>query len=1054
MAFKTASGGLVFAALFMLPAACFAQVYDEGDTDSIDVVDSSREPVLIDRNPVDSTGIYGQRAANDSAIVTIEGMVVDSVTGEFPAGDGVAVYIDSLKAAIDPEGNFTITVTRADKYHLTIYSNDRILFTESIPDDPEKPSVFVTCMISRKKAIKTDLPENPARPTRGVPWTISGCVVDSRLDLAVAAFGAHLFFDDSLVMLSPKGSFAVTTRFPGNHTFHLQAPGYHEVYETVILTEREKQPFVTIATTESRYSLKRREITVSAKRQPVHVTATVASVKITRKELVRSTATLNDPVRLLNTLPGVAAESDLSAAPIIRGGDLLEARVFLDGISLLQPFHFGGLKSMFNALGVDNLTLYKSGFPAEYNNAQSGLIVAESRLPALDSAVIAGDVNLLQYCAYAGVPFNNHTMGLSLSTQGSYFDFMTKRLMDVVVWSIEDTFIKQDIKESKSLINQPDYQDMAAAFEWRPDGRFNLSIHEILNTDKMWYTNGDSVTPVTYYYSNKLYYYDEKGYFHCYNKPTGDPVIDAQLRDTSFSYTVSRGYWDSDYPPFNMPPDSVREGGTHYEIDTAMYYKSAYNILYAKGQYLRTSDQIFNFSVAWQKRWWDLVFPEALSDMIDTSRYDVRLDQWNAHVGMLYSGKSGHLIKGGMQWDLTRARYDVFTFRMLHEIISKGSTNFGDYWGPVTKDTALIIGDDSTADGSMDMTGRLLVSYKGGNLFHNLSLYGEDEWTPTPRLTCNYGGRMEISESDTSITFSPRVSLKFQWLPGHELIAAAGLYTQNNYDIAALALSEDLKPEKVWHASAGAESRLLPWLTQKVDFYGKYYFDLISEEIQPLGGLTAEALLRADAYIVNTFRISNIDSLKTSAPEEYSRLVMAYLIQNEMFSSAYSNEGRGWAAGFEYFLRYDPADFWDGWVSITLGKSMRQRHPGWRWHDFPYERPLLLSLVNYYRLPRKYEISLKYRFMSGIPYTPFTLGQNLAIGNYNSKRYAPYQSLDLKIAKGFTAWRTKCHFYIEAWNMLNTPNMMLNDSKTHELQMIGMNLPFTWLFIGFDINNI
>jgi len=55
--------------------------------------------------------------------------------------------------------------------------------------------------------------------------------------------------------------------------------------------------------------------------------------------------------------------------------------------------------------------------------------------------------------------------------------------------------------------------------------------------------------------------------------------------------------------------------------------------------------------------------------------------------------------------------------------------------------------------------------------------------------------------------------------PNHELIGAAGHYTQNNYDISSIALSNDLKPEKVWHGSIGEESRLLPWLTQKIDAY-------------------------------------------------------------------------------------------------------------------------------------------------------------------------------------------------------------------------------------------
>jgi hypothetical protein len=1040
-----------------------------------EIIDSLMEhPVSVDsmiEQPADADSLMNLPAAVDSNVepapsvpidpvrvnfITIEGLVLDSVTGLFPLNDSISVFIDSSSVPIDSEGNFSTTAGRSQQYHLTIYSGGTVVFSSVIPDDPQKPNLFVTCMLSKKKAVSAGAPAKAAAPVEGVPWTISGCIVDSRLDLAITSPLVNLAFDDSTLALSSKGSFTVTTRIPGVHTLHLQALGYHELFETVVLSDRDKQPFVTLATTETKYALKRREITVSAKREPVHATATVASVNISRKELLRSTGTINDPVRSLNTLPGVAAESDLSAVPIVRGGDLQESRVSLDGIPMLQPFHFGGIKSMFNTLGVENLTLYKSGFPSQYHNAQSGLIVAETRSPARDSLVVSGDINLLQYCTYLGIPLMNHTMGLSLASQGSYFDFMTKRMMDFVIWSSKDEYQKEYLKKVKQQMNQPDYQDYSAGFEWRPGDKFNISISDLYNTDRMWYTYGDSVTPVNCLYQNKLYFYDPGGSLHLCEGPTGNPSVDTLLRDTSFTYLYMRRRWNDQFPPFNVRPDSVWEGRSYYEIDTALHYKSGYNFLYTKAQYLKSADQIFTFSAAWQKRWWDLMFPEGPSGLIDTSKYDVTLDQWNAHAGMLYSGKNGHLLRCGLQWDLTAARYDVFTFRMFHEFISKASTNFGDYWGPVTNDTGLTIaegGEENGGDDAVgDMIGRLLVSYTGSRLFNNGSIYGEDEWTPTPRLTLNYGGRIEISQSDTSVMFSPRLSLKYQWRPDHEFIAASGLYTQNNYDIASLALSEDLKPEKVWHASVGMESKLLPWLTQKVDLYGKYYVDLTSEEIEPVREINADMLARADDYISSQYGIRDIDSLKTHAPEEYANMVMAYLLQYEMYASRFSNEGRGWAAGGEYFLRYDPADFWDGWISFTLGRSMRQRHPGWRWHDFPLERPLLISLVNYYRLPRKFELGIKYRFMSGIPYTPATFRDGITIGAYNSRRYSPYQSLDLKIARGFRVRGAKAHFYIEAWNMLNAPNMMLSDSKTHRLQMIGMNLPFTVLFVGLDIN--
>ena len=162
-------------------------------------------------------------------------------------------------------------------------------------------------------------------------------------------------------------------------------------------------------------------------------------------------------------------------------------------------------------------------------------------------------------------------------------------------------------------------------------------------------------------------------------------------------------------------------------------------------------------------------------------------------------------------------------------------------------------------------------------------------------------------------------------------------------------------------------------------------------------------------------------------------------------------KARGYAYGLEYFLKFDPFDFWNGWISVTASRSLRQDHAGWRWYAFPLDRPLMLSLVNYYRLPRSYEISVKYNYMSGLPYTSANQDSTGTwIGATNDRRYAPYQRLDFKFSKGFTIHGSKAHFYIEAWNVFNTPNAVLFDDKTKKLIAFDINLPITMLFFGLD----
>ncbi len=1027
---------------------------------------------------VDSTG--------SSETITIEGMILSKRSGLYPPDDSVIVFLDSISIIPDSAGNFSITVKPLPFYNLWVRSKSHIPFSKVVATKPDKNNYFVTCVLEESKKPSEPVSQPARDSVPGPPWTISGHIVDSRFETAIKSDSITLTFDNEPLFVTKKGKFKVTTHYRGTHNFHLSIPGYHEVFEQVELTDERKQIYYVLSTTLLKYKNKRREIIVSGKRQPLHTTSAVSKETINRKELKRTAATMNDPIRVLHTLPGVSSESDASARPIVRGGDPLEARVFLDGIPLYQPYHFGGARSSFNQAAMKNIYLYKSGFPSQYHNAQSAIIAAESRVPTDDSVSIDFDLNLLQYDAYLGIPLFNNRVGINGSAQGSYFDFMVKRVMDIVISSTGEDY-KRELEIMKDMMNMPDYQDYSGGIAFRPNNKIKFFVNELFNTDRFTFAQADSLTPVTYYYHK--YYRKEtdpqgEEFKYLYNSLTGDPAIDAQLRDTTFAIikNFSYDFWWSDYPDTNYThyrpylPDYGFKGEDYaaltsydryipgvpfWEIDTFIDYRSNFNVLYSTAQYTPTDNHIITVNGAWQKRWWDLAFPDQFSVFLDNSKYDVIINQFNGSCQWMYTGRKKHCFHSGIQLDYTRAKYDVYAARPIHEVITKGSTNFGDYWGPVTGDSGMSVTDPDTSNdpwelgifnNASNIIKRIFVKYKGYNYFVNGNLFFEDEWDVTPDLRLNLGARLEVSEADTSVMFSPRVSGHYRINDRHELTGSCGLYTQNNHDISVLALSDNLKPEKAWHAGIGFQSRFLSWLNQKIDIYGKYYYDLVSERIESTFDYTPENFAEVNDFLKEHYGDAYIDSLSSLSPDEYMKLVNAYLMDHSFYASTYSNKGRGYAFGLEYILRYDPTDFWNGWFSITLNHSRRRRHPGWRWHTFPLDRPLLISLVNYYRLPRNYEISVKYRYMSGLPYTDVDFDDGVYIGAYNKKRYSPYQRFDFKIAKGFAVRNAKCHFYLETWNAFNDPNMFLTDSETKKMKMYGINLPFTALFVGFDLS--
>ena len=70
--------------------------------------------------------------------------------------------------------------------------------------------------------------------------------------------------------------------------------------------------------------------------------------------------------------------SDFSAAFNVRGGSADQNLILLDEVPIFNPFHLGGIFSVFNADMVDRVELQSGGFAAEYGGRVSSVLTVES----------------------------------------------------------------------------------------------------------------------------------------------------------------------------------------------------------------------------------------------------------------------------------------------------------------------------------------------------------------------------------------------------------------------------------------------------------------------------------------------------------------------------------------------------------------------------------------------------------------------------------------------------------------------------------------------------
>lgn len=121
------------------------------------------------------------------------------------------------------------------------------------------------------------------------------------------------------------------------------------------------------------------DITITANR--LNQRSAVSEIVLDKQTIKTNHGLLEDPLRVVSTMPGVARGGDLfSPSQIYVRGGAPEENLFLNNNSKIYfPYYFGGQKSVFNSDVIENVELLTGGFPAKYGNALSSVLNVTTR---------------------------------------------------------------------------------------------------------------------------------------------------------------------------------------------------------------------------------------------------------------------------------------------------------------------------------------------------------------------------------------------------------------------------------------------------------------------------------------------------------------------------------------------------------------------------------------------------------------------------------------------------------------------------------------------------
>ncbi len=333
-------------------------------------------------------------------------------------------------------------------------------------------------------------------------------------------------------------------------------------------------------------------------------------------------------------------------------------------------------------------------------------------------------------------------------------------------------------------------------------------------------------------------------------------------------------------------------------------------------------------------------------------------------------------------------------------------------------------------------------------------IWGKFLYEPSFRI--NYYGSLSKGSPE------PRLALKYNLTDRIRLKAATGKYSQifidtkPNYDIVNLFtgyLTIDPEMMNIVTQFKGQE------ITSYLQTSNHYIFGVEYD-------LTNRITLNVEGYYKTMKGLISLNRYKLFADDqEHSSTGTSP--KPEYMKKDYSVEN-GEAYGVDFSAKYDDGRLYV-WTVYSYGKVTREDQ---MIEYFPhYDRRHNVNVLLSYQLglSRSWEVSFRWNYGSGFPFTPNKGGQELLdfqsginydylyangslqmiLGDYNSKRLPEYHRLDLSIKKRFEIKRAIFELNLSVTNLYDRNNLFYQDRITGQrvnqlpiMPSFGLNISF------------
>ncbi len=191
------------------------------------------------------------------------------------------------------------------------------------------------------------------------------------------------------------------------------------------------------------------EITITEQAEDYNVSSSQMSATRMDIQKVKKMPAFLGEVDLINSielLPGVSVAGEGAAGFNVRGGDVGQNLILLDGIPIFNPSHLFGFFSAFNADLLKDATLYKGGIPARYGGRIASVLDASLREGNLRELKGSGGIGVIASRLSLEVPLVQEKSALIIGARASYSDWILNRVDDLSIRNSDASFYDANLK--------------------------------------------------------------------------------------------------------------------------------------------------------------------------------------------------------------------------------------------------------------------------------------------------------------------------------------------------------------------------------------------------------------------------------------------------------------------------------------------------------------------------------------------------------------------------------------------------------------------------------